>query len=210
MTLLNTLISEFDAALRTLIPPKARSAKRTNPANELARVDLNTQEQKRVAGLMRVNHAGEVCAQALYRGQALSSKTLHIRAQMAQAAEEEVDHLAWCEQRLQELNSQPSILNPLWYTGSFIIGTLAGFAGEHLGLGFVKETEEQVSAHLQNHLEELPLKDIRTKAILEQMVEDESQHADMAQKAGAAEFPVVMKKTMSFVAKFMTRSSYYI
>lgn len=143
---------------------------------------------------MRVNHAGEVCAQALYRGQALTAKLVEVRAQMAEAAAEEIDHLAWCEERLRELDSRPTVLNPFWYLGSLMLGMAAGLAGDRWSLGFVAETERQVSQHLQKHLQKLPAQDNKTKLILERMHEDEAYHADMAMAAGAAELPDFIKK----------------
>ena len=209
-SLIENFVSQLDSALRTLAPPGQRLAKRQSPAQNLAESSLSPQEKRHIAGLMRVNHAGEVCAQALYQGQALTAQLAQIRTQMTQAAEEEVDHLAWCEQRLQELNSQPSLLNPLWYLGSFMLGSLAGLAGDRWSLGFVVETERQVAAHLQNHLQKLPIQDEKTQAILEQMHEDETQHARVAIGAGAAELPHPLKKLMQGVSRLMTQSSYYL
>ena len=159
---------------------------------------------------MRVNHTGEVCAQALYQGQALTATLTPVKAQLEQAAQEENEHLAWCEQRLTELNSRPSLLNPVWYIGSLLIGATAGLAGDRWSLGFVAETEHQVAAHLQSHIEKLPEKDERTRAILQQMYTDEAQHAQMAEKAGAAELPNPIKKLMTKIAQLMTKTSYYI
>lgn len=194
LNLLDSLIGEIDAALRTLRPPTLRSSTRMTPAASISENCLNASEKKHVAGLMRVNHSGEVCAQALYRGQALTAQLVEVKTQMAKAAAEEIDHLAWCEQRLNELNSQPSLLNPLWYFGSFMLGIVAGAAGDRYSLGFVAETEKQVSQHLQKHLRKLPAQDNKTKHILEQMHEDETQHADIAIAAGAAELPEFIKK----------------
>ncbi|KTD17923.1 2-polyprenyl-3-methyl-6-methoxy-1,4-benzoquinone monooxygenase [Legionella jordanis] len=208
-SLFEQVLAEIDGALRTLLPPNPRISKRLTPGNAVADVKLGVDEQSHVAGLMRVNHAGEVCAQALYRGQALTAKLPEVREQMANAAEEEVDHLAWCEQRLQELGSQPSVLNPLWYMGSLMLGIAAGVAGDRWSLGFLAETELQVSKHLQSHLERLPPKDNKTKVVLEHMHEDEAHHADMAIKAGAAELPPFIKQLMQWASKIMTRTSYY-
>lgn len=210
LSLLDSLLGEVDAALRTLIPPKSRLSKRATPAINTPETLLNAAEKKHIAGLMRVNHSGEVCAQALYRGQALTAELLTTRKQMAIAAEEEIDHLAWCEQRLEELNSHTSALNSIWYFGSLALGMIAGFAGDRWSLGFVVETERQVSQHLESHLQRLPTQDNRTKLILEQMHEDETHHADIAIEAGAAELPHFIKQTMRAVSKLMTRSSYYI
>jgi ubiquinone biosynthesis monooxygenase Coq7 len=159
---------------------------------------------------MRVNHAGEVCAQALYQGQALTAQLTHIKKQMMDAALEETDHLAWCEARLYELDSQPSRLTVFWYSGSIVLGALAGWAGDKISLGFVAETERQVSAHLQNHLQSLPVDDKKTRLILKQMKEDEEHHAQTAIEAGAIELPSVVKQLMSLVSKVMTKSSYYL
>lgn len=207
---LDRLIAEVDGALRTLIPPKKRIPSRPSPATELSESHLPAKTQKHIAGLMRVNHTGEVCAQALYQGQALTAQLTHIKQQMHQAATEEVDHLAWCEERLAELGSKPSVLNPLWYGGSLILGALAGFAGDNISLGFVAETEKQVTAHLYKHLQTIPVEDKKTKAILERMQEDEAHHAMVAIDAGAVELPEVMKQLMSLVSKLMTKSSYYL
>jgi 3-demethoxyubiquinol 3-hydroxylase len=206
---IDQLMGNIDSALRTLCPPKQRSSQRPNPGETVPQARLNTKEKQHIAGLMRVNHAGEVCAQALYQGQALTAKLTHVKAQMIQAAEEEVDHLAWCEQRLNELNSKPSRLNIIWYTGSLLLGAVAGLAGDRWSLGFVAETEHQVSAHLQDHLQKIPKQDLKTKAILTQMHNDEAHHAELAQAAGAAELPRVIKRMMQCASKLLTRSSYY-
>ena len=203
------LISNIDMALRTLCPPKQRTSERINPGELVPKSCLNAIETRHIAGLMRVNHAGEVCAQALYQGQALTAKLTTVKEQMLQAAQEEVDHLAWCEQRLQELDSTTSHLNALWYFGSFMLGALAGLAGDRWSLGFVAETERQVSAHLQHHLQHLPEHDIRTKAILAQMQQDEAHHAQLAQAAGGAELPSIFKRMMQGASKLLTCSSYY-
>ncbi len=210
MNTLDTLISEVDNALRTLFPPAQRISTRPSPAKQLADTTLSRKEKKHVAGLMRVNHAGEVCAQALYQGQALTAQLTHIKKQMSDAAAEETDHLAWCEERLAELDSKPSILNPLWYGGSLILGALAGLAGDKISLGFVAETERQVSSHLQRHLKKLPANDKKSEAILIQMKEDEEQHATTALKAGAIELPYMVKQLMRGVSKLMTKSTYYV
>ncbi len=206
---LDTLINEVDSALRTLNPPSKRAATRVSPALLISDSTLSSREKKHIAGLMRVNHAGEVCAQALYQGQALTAQLGHIKKQMSEAAAEEIDHLAWCEERLNELGSKPSKLNPLWYTGSILIGALAGLAGDKISLGFVAETERQVTTHLQHHLQGLPLEDKKTKAILERMQEDEEHHAALAVEAGASELPFLIKKVMASVSKLMTKTSYY-
>lgn len=206
---IDQLISQMDTALRTLFPPKQRTSARANPGEFEDEALMSPDEKRHVAGLMRVNHAGEVCAQALYQGQALTAKLTTVKAQMIEAAAEEIDHLAWCEQRLRELGSQPSHLNALWYSGSFMLGALAGLAGDRWSLGFVAETERQVSAHLQDHLGRLPREDLRTRAIITQMEDDEARHAKNAQIAGAAVLPTLIQQTMKGVSTLLTRSSYY-
>ncbi len=210
LSLLDKLLCGLDTALRTIIVPKHRHSTRINPAEGITEPSLSTDEKRHVAGLMRVNHAGEVCAQALYQGQALTAKLTTVKEQMTEAAIEEVEHLAWCEQRLQELNNRPSVLNPLWYSSSLLLGALAGLAGDKWSLGFVAETERQVTAHLQRHLQHLPPHDIKTKAILTKMQDDEARHADVAIAAGAAELPFLIRKLMHTVSTLMTKSSYYI
>lgn len=208
--MLDSFINKVDMALQTLFPPRPRLAQRVSPAKRLPEATLSDQEKTTVAGFMRVNHAGEVCAQALYQGQALTARLTHIKKQMNQAAIEEVDHLAWCEERLHELESKTSLLNPVWYVGSFIIGALAGLVGDKVSLGFVAETEQQVTAHLQKHLDNIPQHDHKTRSILELMKEDETHHAAIAIEAGAIELPTPVKQMMSIVSKWMTKSSYYI
>lgn len=210
LSFLDTLINEMDNTLRTIVPPRQRVSVRNSPASGIAEYPLSYSEKKHIAGLMRVNHAGEVCAQALYQGQALTAQLNDVKAQMNQAAAEEIDHLAWCEERLQQLGSQPSILNPLWYIGSLCIGALAGLAGDKISLGFVAETERQVTHHLQTHLQRLPSEDKKTKAILAQMQADEEHHALMAVQSGARELPYVLKQIMGHVSQLMTKSSYYL
>lgn len=210
MNFLDTLICEVDNALRTLIPPQQRASNRLSPAVDIAESPLSLQQKKHIAGLMRVNHAGEVCAQALYQGQALTAQLTEIKQKMTEAAAEETDHLAWCEERLRELGSKPSILNPLWYSGSLFLGALAGWAGDKISLGFVAETERQVTAHLQLHLQHLSADDHKTRAILERMQADEEYHASMALDAGGLELPSSIKGLMGLVSKLMTKSSYYI
>ena len=204
------IIEAVDNALQTLLPPKRRQTTRANPAEKIKDSDLSDNEKKQVAGLMRVNHAGEVCAQALYQGQALTAKLDDVREQMQEAAAQEVDHLSWCEERLSELGSSPSKLNPLWYAGSFMIGAVAGLAGDKYSLGFVEETEKQVTDHLQTHLDKLPHHDQKSQAILAQMKIDEAHHADVARHAGATSLPKPIQQLMNKVSKIMTRSSYYL
>lgn len=207
---IDNLIAEVDSALRTLIPPTKRVPTRRSPASEMVDYPLPSATKKHIAGLMRVNHTGEVCAQALYQGQGLTAHLTHIKQQMNQAAAEEVDHLAWCEERLTELGSKPSVLNPIWYGGSLILGALAGWAGDKISLGFVAETERQVTAHLQKHLQGIPPEDKKTTAILERMQNDEEHHASEAVLAGAVELPSIIKQLMRVVSKFMTKSSYHL
>lgn len=202
------MIQSFDQCLRSLVPG-ATSAHRRNPA-QAPEAPLSAQEIKHVAGLMRVNHTGEVCAQALYHGQAMAAKLPHVRQEMEFAAIEEQDHLAWCEDRLKELKSTPSVLNPLWYGMSYLMGAAAGFAGDQYSLGFVAETERQVSLHLQDHLQQLPTQDLRSKQILEQMNEDELHHRDTALLAGGVELPQTVKVAMTMISKVMTKTSYYL
>lgn len=203
------IIGEVDAALRTLMPPPLRASLRRSPASGLDEVVLDNQARQHSAGLMRVNHAGEVCAQALYQGQALTAQLADIKEQMQAAAIEETDHLAWCEIRLQELGASPSLFNPLWYAGSFVLGALAGLAGDTISLGFVAETEKQVSAHLQKHQQIIAKEDHKTQAILKQMQDDEEQHAAAALQAGGIVLPYAVRQLMSLVSKIMTKSSYH-
>ncbi|MEJ2554078.1 MAG: 2-polyprenyl-3-methyl-6-methoxy-1,4-benzoquinone monooxygenase [Gammaproteobacteria bacterium] len=203
------LLMHMDKAVRTVFgtPPHTE---RPNPAQVQPEAELAADERRQVAGLMRVNHAGEVSAQALYQGQALTAKLTAVRAKMERAALEENDHLAWCEQRLKELDSHTSVLNPLWYAGSFTIGALAGAAGDKWSLGFVVETERQVVKHLEEHLERLPAQDHKSRAILEQMKEDEAHHATTALEAGSAELPGAVKRLMRLTSKIMTVTAYYL
>ncbi len=173
-------------------------------------VELNAAERAASARLMRVNHAGEVAAQALYRGHALTSYTPAVRAHMERAAAEENDHLTWCQSRIQELGGHTSLLNPLWYAGAFAIGALAGKAGDKWSLGFVAETEEQVVRHLDEHLKRLPGQDMQTRVILEKMRADEAQHASVAIKAGAAPLPGPVKKMMGIMSKVMTHTAFWV
>lgn len=208
-SLFDRLVGHADQVLRTLAPEAARPA-RPSPAGTLAEAGLAETERRQVAGFMRINHTGEVCAQALYHGQALTAKLPEVRAEMEQAAREEIDHLAWCEQRLQELEARPSRLNPLFYAASFGVGALAGLAGDRWSLGFVAETERQVVEHLQGHLASLPLNDRRTRAVLDLMRDDEQKHRDMAVQAGAAELPAPVQRAMRVMARVMTETTYHI
>jgi ubiquinone biosynthesis monooxygenase Coq7 len=183
---------------------------RENPAKNISEPDLNPDEKKLVSGLMRVNYTGEVCAQALYQGQALTSRNLDTKRQLEQAGLEEIDHLFWCQSRLQDLDSRVSFLNPLWYTASFLLGAAAGLCGDRLSLGFLEETEKQVTKHLENHLDIIPLQDSKTRVILEKMREEEASHAEVAYHAGAAVLPEFIKTAMRFTSKLMTKISYWV
>ncbi|MDJ0808383.1 MAG: 2-polyprenyl-3-methyl-6-methoxy-1,4-benzoquinone monooxygenase [Gammaproteobacteria bacterium] len=199
----------IDQALRTLFG-RPQVTERQNPALAINESELTEQERDETARLMRINHTGEICAQALYQGQALTAKLPEVRASMERAALEENDHLDWCDKRLSELDSRKSLLNPLWYAGSFTIGALAGLAGDKWSLGFVAETEHQVEAHLNEHLRRLPESDEKSRAILEQMKEDEIHHAAVALEAGGAELPAPIKLAMQLTSKVMTKTVYYL
>jgi ubiquinone biosynthesis monooxygenase Coq7 len=206
---IDNLIVNIDQAVRTLFG-RPKITERSNPANGLPETELNDAERDHIARLMRINHTGEVCAQALYQGQALTAKLPTVREEMEQAAQEEVDHLVWCEQRLQELDSNPSVLNPLWYGLSFTLGAAAGAIGDKWSLGFVAATEERVCKHLRDHLKQLPADDNRSRLILQQMLEDEQKHGDKALEAGGSDFPRPVKDAMTSVSQVMTRSSYWL
>ena len=206
-SLLDRFITEADRALRTLAPEAAKAG-RSNPSRQHSEGELTTKERRHVAGLMRINHTGEVCAQGLYQGQALTARLPEVRDEMENAAREEEDHLAWCEERVTELGYHTSYLNPLWYAMSLGIGAAAGAAGDKWSLGFVAETEKQVCAHLQSHMERAPVRDEKTQAILHQMHDDEARHMQMAQRAGAAELPPPVRRLMSLVSKVMTTAAY--
>lgn len=206
MSLIDKVIREFDQALRTSTGHIGQTHRQApvKDAKEL------TREESELSGrLMRVNHCGEVCAQALYQGQALTARSGRVANAMRAAAEEETDHLAWCEARLKELNTPVSKLNPLWYAGSFGMGAIAGLLGDRINLGFVAATEEQVCKHLDDHLEKLPEPDARSRAILQAMREDEKRHQETAIKKGGSIFPQPIKVLMSGVSKAMTRTSYW-
>jgi len=200
---------QFDQALRSCVPGSS-NARRSSPGAAQQEKDLDETQRKHVAGLMRINHTGEVCAQALYQGQAATAKLDNVRQSMEEAAAEEVDHLAWCEERLQQLDSQPSVLNPIWYTLSFGMGAIAGLAGDRWSLGFVAETEDQVCEHLEDHLQQLPENDSKSRAILEQMIADEKHHGDSARDAGGAELPAPIKQAMTVMSEVMKKSTYRI
>jgi ubiquinone biosynthesis monooxygenase Coq7 len=201
-------ITEFDKGLRTIfgVHPSARPL----PGRDFPEAELGDAERRHAAALMRVNHCGEVCAQALYQGQALASDNEHLRDALDQAAREEADHLAWCERRISELGGRLSALNPLWYTGSLAMGFVAGKLGDEWNLGFLAETEHQVEHHLQGHLDRLSADDARTRAIVEQMKRDEAGHADTARSLGARELPAPVKGAMRLAARAMTTTSYWI
>jgi len=205
---LDQLIVGVDKALRVVGGVAAMS--RPNPGAHAIDSELSDAERRHAAGLMRVNHVGEVCAQALYDSQASFAHTQEVRAQFEHAAREEEDHLAWCAQRLTELGSQPSVLNPLWYAGAYVMGSVAARIGDPVSLGFVVETERQVEAHLNSHLELLPVQDAKSRAIVDQMRIDEIAHADAAQAAGAASLPLPVKVAMRAMAKVMTTTAYRI
>jgi ubiquinone biosynthesis monooxygenase Coq7 len=206
---LDKLIINFDQGLRTVFG-QPLGTERENPATPCADVELNEDEQKLSARLMRINHAGEVCAQALYQGQGLTARDSCVQTQMQQAAQEENDHLLWCEQRVHELGDHVSILNPLWYTGSFVIGALAGIAGDKWSLGFVAETEKQVIRHLDEHLERSPAQDEKSRAILQQMRQDEGHHATVALEAGGVKLPLPIRVLMKGVSKVMTKTAFWV
>ena len=208
-SLLDKICLKIDQSLRTLTNQPNISCK-PYPAQSVEEAELNPAEQKHAAGLMRINHAGEICAQALYHGQSIISRTQAIQEKMQQAAIEEGDHLAWCQQRLEELGSHVSYLNPLWYAGSFCIGMVAGMVGDKWSLGFVVETERQVIKHLEMHFHLLPAEDKRSYTVLKQMEEDEGKHRDEAMACGANELPVLVKKAMAFTSKIMVKIAYWV
>ncbi|WP_439133258.1 2-polyprenyl-3-methyl-6-methoxy-1,4-benzoquinone monooxygenase [Pseudomaricurvus sp.] len=209
LSMTDQLLSQMDKALRTLAPGKV-SHQRPSPANTINEAEMSDAERKHAAGLMRVNHSGEVCAQALYQGQALTAKLPTVREEMEHAAEEEVDHLAWCQERIESLGSHTSILNPLWYGMSFGIGATAGLVSDKVSLGFVAATEDQVCKHLQSHLHDLPAQDERSRAVVEVMLDDEAKHGHAALAAGGYRFPAPVKGVMSLLSKAMTKTSYKV
>ncbi|WP_456405450.1 2-polyprenyl-3-methyl-6-methoxy-1,4-benzoquinone monooxygenase [Thiolapillus sp.] len=206
-TAADRLVVNLDQALRTLFG-RPLVTERPNPADECAVSELPESQKDHVARLMRINHTGEVCAQALYQGQALTARKETVRRSMERSAAEENDHLDWCEQRVEELGGRLSILNPFWYAGSFALGAVAGLAGDKWSLGFVAETEKQVEGHLEEHLAQVPESDCRTRAILEQMKEDEIRHGQTAKAHGGAELPAPVKTAMKLTSKLMTASVY--
>jgi ubiquinone biosynthesis monooxygenase Coq7 len=207
-TALDQTLATLDGALRTLFAkPHARNACPTLPEHK---TELNAEEKALAGALMRVNHVGEVCAQALYAAQALGTKNPALRQHFLDASLEEGDHLAWTHQRLQELGARPSLLNPLWYAGAFGLGLIAGRLGDKRSLGFVVETEKQVESHLASHLEKLPRHDHASRAIVAQMKDDEARHALEARSAGAVELPLPVKQLMGAASKLMTSTAHYI
>jgi ubiquinone biosynthesis monooxygenase Coq7 len=205
---IDQLITGFDKALRVIGGVAASS--RPNPALHTPDSELDAKERRHSAGLMRVNHVGEVCAQALYDAQARFAQSPAMRAQFQQAGREEEDHLAWTAQRLTELGSQPSVLNPLWYAGAYALGTVAARLGDARSLGFVVETERQVEAHLNRHLDTLPIRDAKSRAIVEQMRVDEMAHGAAAKSLGAARMPLPVQAGMAAMSKVMTTAAYYV
>jgi 3-demethoxyubiquinol 3-hydroxylase len=205
---IDRVIIAFDNGLRTLLAP-ARSA-RTIPGADVAESDLSPEERALTAALMRVNHSGEICAQALYQGQALTARNAEARAALERAAAEETDHLAWTAQRIAELDGRTSLLNPVWYAGSFVLGAFAGLLGDKWNLGFLAETERQVEGHLAGHLGRLPPGDRKSEAILDQMKRDEARHAHTAVEHGAADLPEPVKLAMELGSRVMTRTSFWI
>lgn len=209
LTPLDRVFEQVDQAVRTVLGPPP-PASRPNPAEGLPDTPMTDHERRHAAALMRVNHAGEVMAQGLYQGQALTARLDEVRGAMEQAAVEEFDHLAWCEQRLLELRDRPSVLGPVWYAGAFLLGAGAGLAGDRWSLGFVSETEAQVVNHLEDHLGRLPQTDRRSRAIVEQMKVDEAHHGAEARAAGGLPLPAPARGFMALVSKVMTRTAYWL
>jgi len=209
MTPIDRFIIEFDTALRSVVG--GANAQRPTPGSESgANIALDSEQRKHAAGLMRVNHVGEVCAQALYQSQKLVARNSEIKEMLDRSGQEELDHLAWCETRLKELGSHTSYLNPFWYAGSFAIGLAAGLAGDKWSLGFVAETEKQVENHLESHLKKLPEEDDRSRAIVDQMRLDEIEHGQAAVHAGGVTLPEPIQKIMQAMSKVMTTAAYKI
>ena len=204
----DSVIVEFDKGLRALFS-QAHSV-RPHPDADMADADLGESEKKAVVALMRVNHCGEICAQALYQGQAWTASDPQVQIKLLEAAQEETEHLAWTAHRVHELGGHLSLLNPLWYTSSLAIGALAGLLGDKWNLGFLAETERQVGGHLQSHLDKLPEQDVKSRAIVQQMYLDETQHARMAVDLGASELPQPVKLAMTLSSKVMTRTAYWV
>ena len=205
---LDRLLAGCERALEAIAG--APAAQRPSPAAGIGEAELDDAERRHAAGLMRINHTGEVCAQALYFGQAALARNADNREHLLHAAAEETDHLAWCMQRLRQLDSRPSLLNPLWYLGSYAIGAVAALAGDPVSLGFVVETERQVEAHLAEHLDQLPAQDERSRAVLTQMQADEIHHAHAAQERGGIELPFPLPKLMHFSSMVMKTVAYRV
>ncbi len=210
ISLIDQFIIQTDQALRTLVAGSDRRCQRPSPAKPIHPTELSDADRQLSASLMRVNHTGEICAQALYQGQAMTAKLPQVRKEMEKAAEEEIDHLVWCQDRLDQLNSRTSLLNPLWYGLSFAIGAGAGLISDKMSLGFVAATEDQVCKHLKNHLQKLPKEDQQSRAVVTQMLEDEAKHAQTALNAGGHRFPAPVKALMSAISQAMTKTSYHI
>ena len=202
------LLMNLQRGLSSLLP--GENSARPNPAARATDTELSADERHHAAGLMRVNHAGEIAAQALYEGQALTARNPAVRAQLKRAAAEEQDHLAWCAERIHELGEQPSRLAPVWYAGSFAIGAAAGLLGDKANLGFVAETEKQVVEHLDGHLGKLPEGDEKSRAIIEQMKADETRHGSEAKQAGGAELPGPVQRLMKLASRVMTKTAYWV
>lgn len=209
-TFIDQLIVSFDTTLRGLTKSAQPANALANPSNGLPEALLSTDQKRHIAGCIRVNHAGEVSAQALYRGQALTARKKTIQTHLLQAADEEQAHLVWCEQRLNELNGHTSLFNPLWYSGSFLIGALAGVAGDRISLGFLAETENQVTQHLQRQCQSIPAHDVRTHAILNKMISDELNHEQSAANKGGSPLPKWVRTLMRWSSRLLTVSSYYL
>jgi len=209
VTLADRFIGHLDRSLRAICGGVV-SSERPSPAGPLEEPVLSEEERRLVIGLMRVNHAGEVAAQALYHGQALTARRVGVRGALEKAAVEENDHLVWCRERLKQLGGRPSMLDPLWYTGAFLMGAVAGRIGDRWNLGFLAETERQVVEHLDGHLKRLPISDVRSRSILQTMRRDEAAHATTALERGAIELPSVIKRCMRMASKVMTSSAYWV
>ena len=209
LSLLDKLLDQIDSGLRTSFG-SAPAPNRVSPAQAMEEPELTEEQRQHAIGLMRVNHAGEICAQALYQGQALTAKLPHVGEQMRESAAEEIDHLAWCEQRIYQLGGKTSALNPVWYAMSFTLGAGAGLISDKLSLGFVAATEDQVCNHLEKHLQQLPEDDTKSRSIVGQMLVDEAQHAESALAAGGHKFPKPVKALMTLISSAMTKSSYKI
>jgi len=206
---LDRLICAADDTLAILFGRQA-GTNRPDPAEGIVEGDLTPTEKNLSARLMRVNHVGEICAQALYQSQALTSRSERVRKTLSLAALEEQDHLRWCENRINSLGGRKSLLNPAWYLGSFVVGLAAGFAGDRINLGFLRETEKQVEGHLRSHLDRLPEKDLASRAVVGAMKEDEQQHGETAHQAGSADLPIPVKSLMRLASRVMTGTAHWI